>query len=115
MAATAETVRLKAPGGPARLVLRAVEGDANSLKALATAVTARPGHIVVLASIAKPSLVVISRSSDLEAVDARALLSALTAACGGRGGGKAELAQGGGLDATAETILAAARVRLESE
>ena len=36
------------------------------------------------------------------------MLATLTARFGGRGGGKPELAQAGGLDAAAEDILAAA-------
>ncbi len=91
-----------------RLVLRAVDADANSLKALALAVAARPGHIAVLLSAARPSLAVIARSADI-AVQANQLLASLIAQFGGRGGGKPDIAQGGGLDAPAEDILAAAR------
>jgi alanyl-tRNA synthetase len=42
-------------------------------------------------------------------IDAAAILRGLTAKFGGRGGGRPELAQGGGLAGTPEEILAAAR------
>ena len=42
-------------------------------------------------------------------MQANQVLSALTARFGGRGGGKPELAQGGGLDASSDEILEAAR------
>ena len=93
------------------MVLRAVDADANGLKALATAVTAAPGYAVVLVSTARPALVVAARSAGL-AVSAQQIVATLTGKFGGRGGGKPELAQAGGLDAPAEDILDAARVAL---
>ena len=92
-------------------VLRAVDGDANGLKALASAVTAVPGYAVILVSTARPALVVAARSSDV-AVSAQQIIATLTGRFGGRGGGKPELAQAGGLDASADDILAAARAAL---
>jgi alanyl-tRNA synthetase len=94
-----------------RLVLRAVEADANALKALAVAIAAHPGYIVVLVSTTTPALVVVARSED-RPVQASQVLSALTAKFGGRGGGKPEIAQGGGLDTTPEKILEAARTMI---
>jgi alanyl-tRNA synthetase len=94
-----------------RLVLRAVEADANGLKALAVAIAAHPGYIVVLISTTTPALVVVARSED-RPVQASQVLSALTAKFGGRGGGRPELAQGGGLDASPEQILEAARAMI---
>ncbi len=96
-----------------RLVLRAVDADAVGLKALATSITRKPGYLVALVSTAVPALIVISRSSDV-AVQANAALSVLLQAFGGRGGGKADVAQGGGLDAASGEILAAARAALVS-
>jgi alanyl-tRNA synthetase len=92
-------------------VLRAVDADANGLKALATAVAAASHSVVVLVSTTRPALVVAARSSDA-AVSAQQIIARLTGKFGGRGGGKPELAQAGGLDASAEDILAAARVFL---
>jgi alanyl-tRNA synthetase len=94
-----------------RLVLRSVEADANGLKALAVALAAHPGYIVVLVSTTTPALVVVARSED-RTVQANQVLSALTAKFGGRGGGKPEIAQGGGLDASPEKILEAARATI---
>jgi alanyl-tRNA synthetase len=92
-------------------VLRAVDADANGLKALATAVAAASHSVVVLVSTTRPALVVAARSSDA-AVSAQQIIARLTGKFGGRGGGKPELAQAGGLDASAEDILAAARAML---
>jgi len=92
-------------------VLRAVDADANGLKALATAVAAASHSVVVLVSTTRPALVVAARSSDA-AVSAQQIITMLTGKFGGRGGGKPELAQAGGLDASAEDILAAARAML---
>ena len=90
-----------------RLVLRAVDADANSLKALAVQVTREPGLVVVLVSTSTPALIVVARSSD-QSASSQQLLSALVDRFGGRGGGKAELAQAGGLGGTPEEILEAA-------
>jgi alanyl-tRNA synthetase len=91
-----------------RMVIRAVDADAVWLKALATSVAATPGYVVALISTARPALVVVARSSDLS-VPANAVLASLTARFGGRGGGGPGLAQGGGLDASTDTILEAVR------
>ncbi len=105
LAASAEQV------SSGRLVASVVDADANALKSLASAVTARDGHIAVLVSAGKPALVVVARSADVS-VDANQLVRALTGRFGGRGGGKADLAQAGGLDADAAAILAAARTAI---
>ncbi len=91
-----------------RLVLRVVDADANGLKALASAVVSRPGFIVVLVSPRNPNMIVVARSQDVDIAAGR-ILSELTSRFGGRGGGKPDLAQGGGFNATAETILDAAQ------
>jgi alanyl-tRNA synthetase len=110
-AASAVDIRLKTDSSDApvrRLVARAVDTDANGLKALATAIAARPGHLVVLVSTAVPALVVVARSSDV-GLSAQQLLASLLATFGGRGGGKPDFAQGGGLAApSADAILDAA-------
>ena len=91
-----------------RLVMRAVDADAAALKALASAVTGRPGHTVILVSSTTPPLVVIARSQDV-GVRANEVVGALTTTFGGRGGGKPDFAQGGGLNAAPQVILAEAR------
>jgi alanyl-tRNA synthetase len=102
---------LAAAGTPTprgRLVLRLLDADANSLKAMASAVVSRPGFVVVLVSPRDPNMVVVARSQDVDIASTR-ILSGLTERFGGRGGGKPDLAQGGGFNAPAETILDAAR------
>jgi alanyl-tRNA synthetase len=94
-----------------RLVLRALDADANGLKALASAITAKPGFVVALFSTSRPALAVIARSADVN-LAANQVLGVLTSTFGGRGGGKPEMAQGGGLDAPADAILPAARALL---
>jgi alanyl-tRNA synthetase len=94
--------------GACRLVAHAVDADANGLKALATAIAAKPGFLVVLVSATTPALAVIARSADV-GVSAQKLLASLIEQFGGRGGGRPELAQGGGLTASVDVILAAVR------
>lgn len=96
-----------------RAVLRSIDGDANALKALAQAIVAAPGHVVVLVGAASPALAVVARSRDVT-VSAQQVLAALLKAFGGRGGGKPDLAQGGGLNGTPAAILEHARTLLAS-
>lgn len=105
LAAAAETA------GAHRLVARAIDADSNGLKILAAAVAARPGLVVVLASISTPTLVVIARSKDVN-VSAQQLLTQLMAEFGGRGGGRSEMAQAGGLATTSASIFEAIRRQL---
>jgi len=94
--------------GPWRGVLTARPGwDAATLKTLATAIVSESGLVVVLTGDGRPTPVVVTRSADV-AWDAGAWLKRATAALGGRGGGRPELAQGG-LDASADRILEFAR------
>ena len=119
LAASAETVAL-GPGAEGaapptcRLVARVVDADANALKSLATAIAARPRHVAVLVSASSPALAVVARAPDVS-LPAQRLLSALHATFGGRGGGKADFAQGGGLTGAPESILAAAREALSAQ
>ncbi|HWF86100.1 MAG TPA: DHHA1 domain-containing protein [Vicinamibacterales bacterium] len=120
LASSAEVVRLEPAAIAAgtattlvHLVASAIDADANGLKTLATAITRKPGYLVVLLSQGRPALVVVSRSSDVT-VNANSVLSSLLARFGGRGGGKADVAQGGGLDGTGDEILAAARIAFRS-
>ena len=91
-----------------RVVLQAVDGDAPSLKSLASAVTSNAGFVAILVSRTSPSLVVASRSTDV-LVSCHEIITGLTKRFGGRGGGKPDLAQGGGLNGPVEEILAEAR------
>jgi len=95
-----------------RLVLRAIDADAGGLKSIAMSIAARPAQIVVLVSSSTPALVVVARSADVP-VQANAVVAELTARFGGRGGGKAELAQAGGVGGAPQEILDAARAIVE--
>ena len=98
--------------GGVKLVAGSFDGwDAAGLKALATAVASHPGAVAVCLSAAPPLLAAVARSADTT-IDAASLLKDLIARFGGKGGGKAELAQGGGLAAEPAAVLAAVRERL---
>jgi alanyl-tRNA synthetase len=114
LAAAAEPIQLSA-GVPdaVKLVARVIDGDATALKALATSIVASPGYVVVLVSAVAPALAVVARSSDVS-VPAERLLASLITKFGGRGGGKADFAQGGGLAGSPEHVLGAARALLRA-
>ena len=97
------------------LVAERVDGwDVQGLKALATEIAARPGHAAVLLSGETPPLIVIARAANLR-VDSGAILKQLTARFSGKGGGRPELAQGGGLNGTHDEVLEAARTILATQ
>jgi len=95
------------------LVLHALDADANGLKSLASAVAATSGYVVVLVSAARPLLLVVARSTDID-VSSQRLVAELIGRFGGRGGGKPELAQAGGLDADPSVVLTTARELLKT-
>ena len=92
------------------VVVEAIESwDAQGLKAIALAATAaQPDAVVVLFTTATPSQVVVARGSSAKA-DASGILKQLAAKFGGKGGGKPDLAQGGGLNARSADLVSAAR------
>jgi alanyl-tRNA synthetase len=72
----------------------------------------RPGAVVVVGTLdGKPSVVAAVNQPGQDAgVSANDLVRAATAQLGGKGGGKADIAQGGGADATkVDDALAAVR------
>ena len=105
-----------APTGDRRVVVEALAGwEAPGLKALAAAAAmADPLAAVALFTRSSPALVVIARGA-ASPIDAAAVLKALIAQFGGKGGGKPELAQGGGLQASPEALVAAARALLSAD
>ncbi len=101
--------------GGVRQVVKAIEGkDQNELRSMALAICGSPGYRVALFSTTTPYVAVLARSKDGRA-DCAAALKALIAAFGGRGGGRADLAQCGGLTGDLAQILATARARLERQ
>ncbi len=79
------------------IVAEVVDRDANGLKSLALAIAAL-GSSAVLVSKSRPCLVVAARGASSTATfDASAVIKALIARFGGKGGGP-EMAQAGGID-----------------
>lgn len=102
------------PHGSLRVVVAVLEGwDQNGLKAITSAIASRPAHVAALFGMPPPSGVVIARASDA-AVDCSAVLKKLIERFGGKGGGRAELAQGGGLRGAPGDFISFARAALTS-
>jgi alanyl-tRNA synthetase len=97
-------VKAAAAASGGRAVAQMIDGDANSLKALALAAAETPGLIVALISASAPPTVVIARSADVPG-SSKDDVAALISRFGGRGGGRDTLAQAGGLGAAPELIL----------
>ncbi len=82
--------------------------DAAGLKAMAAAAASEPGAAVALFSATSPALAVVARHANA-GVDAGAVLKALVGQFGGKGGGRPDLAQGGGLQGDSAALVTAAR------
>ena len=97
------------------VVVEALEGwDAQGLKAIAAAATAaQPEAVVALFTRTTPAQVVVARGANAR-TDASAILKQLAAEFGGKGGGKSDLAQGGGLNAGSAELVSAARALITS-
>jgi alanyl-tRNA synthetase len=92
-----------------RLVAAALTGwDANGLKTIASRIVEHPGHIAVLLGGPAPAPLVVARAAGV-ALDASTVLRTLLQRHGGKGGGRPELAQGGGVTAPADAVLQSAR------
>jgi alanyl-tRNA synthetase len=102
LAASTETFRCGAA------VLQVVEGDAAVLKGLVAGIIAQPRRIAVLASRNTPVSIAVGVSPDADCA-ANELLASILARFGGRGGGKRDLAQGGGLTGSAQDVICVAR------
>ena len=82
--------------------------DAAGLKVLAARIAQHPTHVAVLVGGPEPLPIVVARGPEA-GLDSGALLRQLLTRHGGKGGGRPELAQGGGLTSAAEDVLASAR------
>jgi alanyl-tRNA synthetase len=95
--------------GEIHVVVEALEGwDPAGLKSIASAVAERAGHVAVIFSQPSPSAVVIARSKGTS-FDSAAALDRLIRQFGGKGGGRPDLAQGGGLEGTPDAFVAFTR------
>ena len=95
--------------GALKLVAAAMAGwDAAGLKTIAARIAERPAHVAVLVGDPPASPIVVARAADAS-VDAGAILKQLVQRHGGKGGGRPELAQGGGLTSAAADVLQSAR------
>ena len=91
------------------IVATALSGwDALGLKQIASQISVRQGFVVALVSAPDPGAVVVARSNDVP-IDSAAILRKLTDRFGGKGGGRPELAQGGGLEGNPTDIIEFAR------
>jgi alanyl-tRNA synthetase len=86
-----------------RIVARVMDKDQAGLKLLAQEAAADGGPAILLVSTTRPLSLVVARGGN-SGIDASAVLKAIVARFGGKGGGRPELAQGGGVDADAEVV-----------
>ena len=95
------------------VIVQAIEGwDASGLKAIANAAAAAGEVRIAVFSSAAPALVVVARGAGVN-VDSSAVVKALIERFGGKGGGKPEMAQAGGLNGSRDEMLSLARQLLE--
>jgi len=96
---------IASPSG--RYVARVVDGDALRVKALASAIVSQPGHIAVLVTRTNPALAVVARAADVT-LRSDQIVATLVKRFNGKGGGKPDLAQCGGLLGEPDDVLTAA-------
>jgi alanyl-tRNA synthetase len=99
--------------GLVTVVLEIAPGvDQAGLKTIAAAAATHGGVVAGLISATEPVFVALARSADVQA-DASAILKTLLGQVGGKGGGKPELAQGGGMTGSPVDVLAALQTIIE--
>ncbi len=100
-----------------RQVITFLEGHTfEQALAIASQLSTHPGTLAFLAvSEAKGTRLVCQRSDDLHEVDAVSIIRRAAEALGGRGGGRPDLAQGGGGAQPQEAILQALRLGASGE
>ena len=84
--------------------------DAQALRVAASQLVSIPGRVVALIGGPSPHAVVIARSADRTDLDAVAIVRRICAAHGGKGGGRPDLAQAGGVTITADELRAALQI-----
>ena len=91
------------------LVAHLPDADAQGLRAAALRLVGVPGRVVALLGGSSPHALVVARSADRTDVDAGAIVKQVCTAHGGKGGGRPDLAQAGGVGATLDEIRARLR------
>ena len=99
-----EASALSATATDGRVVAALNGWDQAGLKAIATAVAGRDGHVAAFVSAETPTAIVIARHPNA-ATNCAEVLKQVIARFGGKGGGRPELAQGGGLQGDPEVIV----------
>ena len=100
--------------GDTRVVVEPLDGwELPALKTIASSIAERPAYAAILISGPRPASIVAARGT-AAALDCGALVKAVAARFGGKGGGRPESAQGGGLDALPADIAAYARTLTSS-
>lgn len=106
----AELVASAGPPVNGRIVIAcALDGwDAPGLKGIAASAATSSGVCIAVFSATSPALAVVASAPGV-GLDAAAVLRSLVGRFGGKGGGKPEFAQGGGLEGRIEDIVALTR------
>jgi alanyl-tRNA synthetase len=87
-------------GGVAEVHQSFSDRKIESLKILAQKITAAPGALALLCVASDPAQLVVARSADVPG-DCGAAIKLLAGKLGGKGGGRPELAQAGGIASSA--------------
>ena len=93
-------------GETAVLVAHLGDADAGALRDAASTLTTVPGRLVTLLGGPAPHALAVARSADLVDIDAASLVREICAAHGGKGGGRADLAQAGGVGVSLDQLTA---------
>ena len=86
------------------LVAHLPDADAQGVRVAASQIVATLGRVVVLIGGLAPHALVVARSADRTDVDAGAIVRQICAAHGGKGGGRPDLAQAGGVHVTVDAL-----------
>jgi alanyl-tRNA synthetase len=99
-----EAQALAAASSDGRVVTALGGWDQQGLKSIASAIAEREGHVAALLSAEGPAAIVIARHPSTS-INCAEVLKQVVARFGGKGGGRPELAQGGGLQGESAVIV----------
>lgn len=86
------------------LVAHVPDADAQGVRRAASHLVSAPGRVVALLGGPEPHALVVARSGDRSDVDAGAVVRQVCAAHGGKGGGRPDLAQAGGVAVSVDQL-----------